>query len=199
MSSDAEQRTPASPLPSDRHGGTPVPSGRYDGSHEASAPDEVDRIVAAWGEVRPELDTAPLQILSRVSRLARHLERARGEAFGAHELEGWEFDVLSALRRAGEPYELSPGALVQQTLSTSGTMTNRVDRLAGRGLVERRPDPQDRRGVKVRLLPPGIVAVDGAMAALVEHEAAMLADLTATERDSLTSALRTLLAPLDAH
>ncbi|GMA40728.1 MarR family winged helix-turn-helix transcriptional regulator [Mobilicoccus caccae] len=161
--------------------------------------DEVDRIVAAWAEVSPTLDTAPLQVLSRVSRLARHLERVRAEAFSAHGLEGWEFDVLSALRRAGEPFELSPGALIQQTLSTSGTMTNRVDRLEARGMVERRPDPADRRGVKVRLLPPGVEAVDGALAALMRHEQEMLSALSSDERDALAASLRCLLLPLDAR
>ena len=79
------------------------------------ANDEVDRIVDAWERERPDLDFAPLQVLSRVGRLARHLERARRTAFGASELELWEFDVLSALRRAGHPYQLSPKALLQQT------------------------------------------------------------------------------------
>src|SRR6187551_266989 len=83
--------------------------------------DDVDAIVAAWRRERPDLDVAPLEVLSRVSRLARRLDLARGSAFAEHLLEGWAFDVLSALRRAGEPYELSPGQLVQQTLVTSGT------------------------------------------------------------------------------
>src|SRR5689334_20098722 len=117
----------------------------------AGAGDEVDRIVEAWRHERPDLDVAPLEVLSRVSRLARHLDRARSAAFTEHALESWEFDVLSALRRAGDPYELSPGQLVTQTLVTSGTMTNRVDRLTARGLVQRLPDPRDRRGVLVRL------------------------------------------------
>ena len=77
----------------------------------------------------PDLDVTPLEVFSRVSRLARRLDLARGTAFAEHGLDGWEFDVLSALRRAGTPYELSPGQLVTETLVTSGTMTNRVDRL----------------------------------------------------------------------
>src|SRR6478752_5155448 len=113
--------------------------------------DDVDEIVAAWRRERPDLDVSPLEVLSRVSRLARRLDLARGSAFSEHLLDGWAFDVLSALRRAGEPYELSPGQLVQQTLVTSGTMTNRVDRLERRGLVRRSPDPSDRRGVIVAL------------------------------------------------
>ena len=97
--------------------------------------DEVDDLVAAWREQRPDLDVAPLQVLSRVSRLARHLDIARRGAFAAHGLESWEFDVLSALRRAGPPFQLTPGALLRATLVTSGTMTNRIDRLAAAGLV----------------------------------------------------------------
>ena len=98
-------------------------------SAEHRPADDVDEIVAAWRRERPDLDVSPLEVLSRVSRLARRLDLARGSAFSEHLLDGWAFDVLSALRRAGEPYELSPGQLVQQTLVTSGTMTNRVDRL----------------------------------------------------------------------
>ena len=117
--------------------------------------DEVDDLVAAWRRERPDLDVAPLEVLSRVTRLARHLDRARGQAFSRHGLEGWEFDVLAALRRCGAPYRLSPGRLLQQTLVTSGTMTNRIDRLAARGLVERHPSPDDRRSVMVELTEAG--------------------------------------------
>ena len=121
----------------------------------AQEPDEVDVIVDAWKRERPDVDVSAMQVLSRVSRLARHLDRARKQAFAAHSLETWEFDVLAALRRAGPPYDLSPGRLVSETLVTSGTMTNRVDRLVARGLVERRPDPDDRRGVLVSLTASG--------------------------------------------
>ncbi|MEO7131100.1 MAG: MarR family transcriptional regulator, partial [Dermatophilaceae bacterium] len=111
--------------------------------------DDVDDVVAGWRRERPDLDVTPLEVFSRVSRLARRLDLARGHAFSRHGLDGWSFDVLSALRRAGEPYHLSPGQLVQQTLVTSGTMTNRVDRLERSGFVVRGPDPGDRRGVLV--------------------------------------------------
>jgi DNA-binding MarR family transcriptional regulator len=159
--------------------------------------DDVDRIVDAWRRERPDLDVTPLQILSRVSRLARHLDRDRGSAFAEHGLEGWEFDVLSALRRAGAPYELSPGQLVTQMLVTSGTMTNRVDRLAARGLVVRGPDPSDRRGVKVALTPEGRAVVDSAMADLLVRERLLLSRLPASEQDHLTEFLRRLLSPFE--
>ena len=159
--------------------------------------DEVDRIVEAWARERPDLDVTPLHILSRVLRLARHLDLARGSAFAKHGLEGWGFDVLSALRRAGAPYELSPGQLVAQMLVTSGTMTNRVDRLAERGLVGRGPDPSDRRGVKVTLTATGRAVVDAAMADLLEHEAILLSELPPVDREQLAELLRRLLSPFE--
>ena len=164
----------------------------------AAGGDEVDRIVAAWRHERADLDVEPLEVLSRVSRLARHLDRARAAAFSEHGLESWEFDVLAALRRAGSPYELSPGQLVTQTLVTSGTMTNRVDRLTRRGFVERLPDPRDRRGVIVRLTPEGRRTVDDAFAGLLERERDLLSGLTDGERSELAGLLRRVVAPFDA-
>ena len=157
--------------------------------------DEVDSLLEAWGRERADLDLAPVAVFSRVSRLARHLELARRDAFAAHGIEQWEFDVLAALRRAGTPYELSPGRLLKETLVTSGTMTNRVDRLSARGLVERYPDPDDRRGVIVRLTAEGKAAVDGAFTALLDAERVLLEVLPERERTKLASLLRGLLAP----
>jgi DNA-binding MarR family transcriptional regulator len=87
---------------------------------------------------------------------------------------------------------------VTQTLVTSGTMTNRVDRLTGRGLVERLPDPRDRRGVIVRLTAEGLRTVDDAFAGLLERERALLAGLAAEERGQLAALLRRLVSPFDA-
>ena len=133
-----------------------------------------------------------------MSRLARRLDLARGTAFAEHGLDGWEFDVLSALRRAGTPYELSPGQLVTETLVTSGTMTNRVDRLLTRGFVERRPDTTDRRGVIVRLTSAGMAVVDAALSDLLVHEHALLAELGPAERTDLAGLLRRLLRPFES-
>ena len=157
--------------------------------------DEVDELTEAWSRERADLDLAPVAVFSRITRLARHLDLARREAFTAHDIESWEFDVLAALRRAGSPYELSPGRLLRETLVTSGTMTNRVDRLAGRGFVERHPDPEDRRGVLVRLTAEGKAAVDGAFTALLDAERALLADLPPSAQKDLAGLLRRLLAP----
>ncbi len=157
--------------------------------------DEVDELVEAWARERTDLDLGPVAVFSRISRLSRHLDLARRAAFAAQGIESWEFDVLAALRRAGAPYELSPGKLLRETLVTSGTMTNRVDRLVARGYVERNPDPDDRRGVLVRLTPEGKTAVDSAFDALLEAEQTFLADLPERDRATLADLLRTLLAP----
>lgn len=155
--------------------------------------DDVDQIVAAWRRERPDLDVQPLEVLSRLTRLARHLDLARAEAFASHDLDAWEFDVLAALRRAGEPYALSPGQLTTQTMVTSGTMTNRVDRLAERGLVLRGPDPRDRRGVRVQLTDEGRSAVDGAFTDLIKREHSLLEALDDNQREELAALLRELM------
>lgn len=160
--------------------------------------DEVDRIVAAWRRERPDLDVSPMEILSRVSRLARQLDLARKSSFSDYGIEGWAFDVLSALRRSGEPYQLSPSTLLQETLVTSGTMTNRIDRLVTRGWVERRPDPGDRRGVLVRLTESGRATVDSALADLLVKERAILSGLTAAGSRNLASLLRELSTGFDS-
>jgi len=154
--------------------------------------DEVDRIIEAWSRERPDLDFAPLHVLSRVGRLAKHLERARKAAFAVAGLEPWEFDVLSALRKAGAPYQLSPTALVQQTMVSSGTMTNRIDRMVARALVERRTDPNDGRGMIVMMTATGRERVDGAITSLVHDEKALLSRMPAGEQERLSSLLRKL-------
>jgi DNA-binding MarR family transcriptional regulator len=162
-----------------------------------SASDEVDRIVDAWTRERPDIDFTPLQVLSRVGRLARHLDRSRRTAFAASDLEPWEFDVLAALRRAGAPYQLSPKALLQQTLVSSGTMTNRIDRLVGRRLVERRTDPRDGRGVLVVMTTIGREQVDAAIAELVAAEADLLSGLSNADQERLGGLLRKLSLDFD--
>jgi DNA-binding MarR family transcriptional regulator len=161
--------------------------------------DEVDDLVSQWQAQRPDLDVGPLHVLSRVTRLARHLDIARRSAFASHELETWEFDVLSALRRVGPPFQLTPGALLRATLVTSGTMTNRIDRLTEAGLVRREPDPRDRRGVLVTLTQDGKGRVDAALEDLLRNERKLLAGLDDSQREHLSALLRTLLVPLDAE
>ena len=159
--------------------------------------DEVERLVAGWRRALPDLDVSPLEVLSRVTRLSRHLDRQRTTVFARHDLETWTFDVLSALRRAdGE--QLSPGQLLAQTLVTSGTMTNRIDRLEERGLVRRKPDPNDARSVRVQLTAAGRRRVDAALRDLVAREHSILGNLDEPERATLAGLLRRVVAPFDA-
>ncbi len=171
-------------------------AGRHNGLM-ATESDEVDRIVGSWMTQRPDLDFSPLEVLSRVDRLSRHLDRARREAFRRSDLEPWEWDVLSALRRSGEPYQLSPKQLLQQTLVSSGTTTNRIDRLVGRRLVRREADPADGRSVHVILTDEGRTRVDAAITRLVDAEALLLQRLSRSDRDRLAALLRKLSLGFD--
>jgi DNA-binding MarR family transcriptional regulator len=157
--------------------------------------DEVDRLIAAWKRERPDLDLSPLAVLSRITRIARHLDIARRDAFG--DLENWGFDVLAALRRAGEPHQLSPGQLMQETMVTSGTMTNRLDRLEELQLITREQDPADGRGSLVTLTKSGMRAVDAALEGLLENERELLGTLSASERETLAGLLSKLVAEFD--
>ncbi|HSY15950.1 MAG TPA: MarR family transcriptional regulator [Jatrophihabitantaceae bacterium] len=155
--------------------------------------DEVDEIIAAWRRERPDLDVEPLQILSRVARLSAVLDERRSAAFVEHGLQAHEFDVLAALRRAGEPFELIAGELCTATHVTSGTMTSRLDRLVDRKLVQRRADAGDGRLVRVRLTAAGRKRVDSAFAALLDSERQLLDRLPQPKRDRLAAILRDLL------
>ncbi|WP_375477412.1 MarR family winged helix-turn-helix transcriptional regulator [uncultured Jatrophihabitans sp.] len=156
--------------------------------------DEVDEIVTAWRRERPDLDVGPLQVLSRLDRLAGVLGERRAAIFGQHDLRKHEFDVLAALRRAGEPFELTAGELAARTYVTSGTMTSRLDGLTDRGLVTRAAAREDGRLVRVRLTGPGRARVDGAFEALLAAERELLTPLPPHTVGPLAAALRSLLA-----
>ena len=160
--------------------------------------DEISRVIAQLKADRPSLDTETLSLSGRVIRLARHVEVSRREVLAVRDLEGWEYDVLLALRAAGAPHELSPSALMAATQVASGTVTNRIDRLIRRGFVSREPDPADRRGVLVRLSPAGRKRVDLAAADVAKAERELWLGLTPRKRDQLNSLLRELLAGSEA-
>ena len=171
---------------------------KYLGIMNSPSQDEVDRIVAAWQMERPDLDTSPMLVLSRVTRLARRLDLERRASFSDQALEPWEFDVLSSLRRAGAPYAQTPGALMNELLVSSGTMTNRIDRLERAGLVARSPAPGDRRAVLVTLTPSGKQRVDDALMSLLECERRILSTLDEDDTRMLGDLLRPLLLPFEA-
>ncbi|MGR4009091.1 MarR family transcriptional regulator [Leucobacter sp. 1207-22] len=163
------------------------------------AQDEVSGIIRAWTDARPDLDFGPLAVFSRLSRVAKHLDRARAQAFERSGLSSWEFDVLSVLRRSGAPFRQSPKLLVRATMVSSGTMTNRIDRMAERGLVRRLTDPNDGRGVLVEMTTDGLALVDAAMTRLTDAEERMLGGVSRGERERLAALLRKLGQSIDRY
>ncbi|AMM22133.1 MarR family transcriptional regulator [Frondihabitans sp. PAMC 28766] len=154
--------------------------------------DEVDLLIDAWAGQLPEIDFSPLDVMSRLRRISLRLNSIRATAFRSAGLAIWEFDVLAALRRAGEPFQLSPAQLVRVTMVTSGTLSNRLDLLEERGFVERRRNPEDGRGVLVHMTDEGRELVDRAMIALVASEETQLGALEREERNQLIELLRRL-------
>jgi DNA-binding MarR family transcriptional regulator len=161
--------------------------------------DDVDRIVQAWQRERPDLDVSPLEVLSRVSRIGKRVETFRKTAFKASGLESWEFDVLAALRRAGDPFHLSPKNLLQETLVSSGAMTHRLGKLEGKGLISRTSHPEDGRGVVVTLTAQGLAAIDIAFSTLIDAEHELLRSLPRADRESMTTALRALSLDVESR
>lgn len=157
--------------------------------------DSVDRIVDQWREVRPDIDSTPIHIVGRLSRLSRLIERRLSDNFANHGLEQWMYDVLATLRRGGEPFELTAGELVRQTMVTTGAITNRVDRLVERGLVERVAG-SDRRTVIVRLTPAGLRLVDQVVVTHMQTEREAVAALSPRQQDQLAALLRQALVAL---
>lgn len=148
-----------------------------------------------WRAARPDLDPAPLGVIGRVSRLSRLVDRHLEASFARFGIESWMYDVLATLRRAGPPYERSAGELVRHTMVTTGAITNRIDRLEQRGLVER-ASTTDRRKVIVRLTAEGLATVDRVVEAHLATEREVLAALSERQQDQLAGLLRTLLRSL---
>ena len=158
--------------------------------------DGVDVIIQEWREVRPDLDCSPMAVIGRLSRASRLLERAIKDEFARHGLEPWEFDVLATLLRSGPPHVLSAGELSSAAMVSSAALTNRIDRLVDKGLVERQVDPSHRRRVLISLSEEGLRLVNRSVEHHVANEHRLLEGLSAAERDRLASLLRCLLISL---
>ncbi|POO56822.1 MarR family winged helix-turn-helix transcriptional regulator [Agrobacterium rosae] len=164
---------------------------------EKSADDHVDRILAQWAKERPDLDVEPMGIMGRLHRLSTHLGREVEAVLLQHGLSSSAFDVLATLRRAGEPYRLSPGELLAMTMVSSGTMTNRIDQLEKAGLVERTNNPEDRRSVLIALTDKGFATVDEAVTAHVENQHRLMAAVSEDDRREFNRLLKVFLADLE--
>jgi DNA-binding MarR family transcriptional regulator len=161
-------------------------------------PDHVDTVLQQWRRERPDLDSSPVAVVGRVSRLSRALEDRLEPVYADHGLDGGLFDVLATLRRQGPPFQLSPRELADASMLTSSGTTKRLDRLERAGLIKRRPDPDDRRGVLIELTAAGRKVIDAAYPQHMANEDRLLAPLTKSERKQLASLLKKLLAGLDA-
>ncbi|MFG6475184.1 MarR family winged helix-turn-helix transcriptional regulator [Microbacterium sp. P06] len=159
----------------------------------ADRDDEVDLLIDAWSRRLPEVDLTPLDVMSRLRRVSHRLTRLRAGAFNGAGLASWEFDVLAALRRTEPPHELSPAQLIGATMIGSAAMSNRLDKLSGRGLIERRPNDVDRRSVIVQLTDDGAARVDAAMTELVRREAIELREVSDADQAHLARILRQML------
>lgn len=159
--------------------------------------DHVDRILAQWRRERPDLDVAPMGLIGRLKRVHDRLVAEHGRVFARHGLNGASFDVLATLRRAGPPYALNPSTLIEWTMVSSGTMTNRIDRLEAAGLIVRRPDPSDGRGSVVALTDEGLALVDKVVAEHVENQHRLVEGLTQADLAELDGLLKGWLAVLD--
>lgn len=155
--------------------------------------DAIDKVIDQWRRERPDVDLWPMSVLGRIVRLSHALEREYKKLFAEYGLEPFEFDVLTTLRRSGEPYELTASALLKASLVTSGAITNRIDRMEARGLVERVRDLDDRRSVHIRLTPHGREVLDGIFSLHAASGERVLAPLDRQACEQMASALRTLL------
>ena len=163
----------------------------------AVAGDHVDHLIEQWGRVLPELDVSPMEVIARISRLCRILEREVEAIYPEFGLNRALFGVLAALRRAGPPYQLSPTDLYNSLLITSGAVTNRLERLTAAGLVRRIPDPDDGRSLLVALTPKGRRLIDRVVSLHYERERDLLTPLSPGERETLSDELRRLLLALE--
>jgi DNA-binding MarR family transcriptional regulator len=161
-------------------------------------PDAVDRILAQWQQERPDLDVAPMGLLGRLGRLRDHLAREIETTLQAHGLNSSSFDVLATLRRAGHPYQLPPSELLAAMMVTSGTMTNRIDQLEKQGLVQRLPNPQDRRSLLIALTDKGFALVEKAVTAHVANQHRLTAALSTAQQAELDHLLRAYLTGFEA-
>ena len=155
--------------------------------------DHVDRILEQWNTERPDLDVTPMGVIGRIKRLSLHLHQEMNKTFATYGLNLSSFDVLATLRRSGLPFSLSPRELLSATMVTSGTMTNRIDRLVKAGLVERVQNPDDGRSVLIKLSSKGFDLIDEAVTAHVKTQAKLTAGLSDDECETLNKLMKKIL------
>lgn len=156
--------------------------------------DAIDKVVEQWATEKPDLDTQPMAMMGRLMRIAKYMESEVAKLHKRYDLKLGEFDVLATLRRSGQPYRLTPSALIDSMMLTSGAMTNRLDKLETKGLIAREHSQADRRSVTVQLTDQGLTVIDKLMQEHVAVQANLVAGIGAKQRDQLNGLLKTWLA-----
>ena len=162
--------------------------------HVDDVEDAIDRIEAAWRRERPDVDVSSVGIVSRIWRIARHLEQARKERLAEHGTDRVTLDVLAMLRRSGPPFRMTAGELTHHSLISSGGVSQRLEKLERAGLVTRHIHSDDRRRIDVELTAAGVELIDSILADLMAHEATLLDGLDPCEQEDLRRILKRLLA-----
>ncbi|MET1060525.1 MAG: MarR family transcriptional regulator [Nocardioides sp.] len=159
--------------------------------------DHVGRIMEQWRRERPDLDPSPMGVIGRLHRLADALHAELRPVFAEAGLSDGDFDVLASLRRAGAPYQLTPGELAASTMVTSGAVTKRLDRLEEKGYVTRTVSTADARSRRIALTDAGHALIDELVPQHLENERRLLAGLTDLERSRLAHLLEAWGRTLD--
>lgn len=167
--------------------------------NKKTQPDAVDAILAQWTRERPELDLGPMGVIGRLQRCATLLQLQLDQHFAQYGLSLWEFDMLATLRRAGQPYCLSPTALFSTLMVTSGTMTHRLKRMENNGLIQRKANPEDARSMLVQLSEKGLTLIDQMITGHIENERNIVRSIDVKDLHSLDQQLKRLLAVLETQ
>lgn len=159
--------------------------------------DRIDNITKQWQRERPDLDISPMGLIGRLGNITLHLSREMEKVFSQFGLNTSSFDVLATLRRAGDPYTLSPGEMLSTLMVTSGTMTNRIDQLEKAGWVIRKVNPEDGRSFLVSLTAEGLKLINQVIEAHVENQKRLVSGLSQQEQQALNQLLKVFLNTLE--
>ncbi|MDN3616901.1 MAG: MarR family winged helix-turn-helix transcriptional regulator [Vibrio gallaecicus] len=155
--------------------------------------DAIDRVLEQWAKEKPDLETEAMAMMGRVMRIAKYMETEVAELHKRYDLKLGEFDVLATLRRSGKPYLLTPSELIGSLMLTSGAMTNRLDKLEGKGLIARAHSKEDRRSVTVELTKKGLILIDEMIIEHVETQKRLVQSLTDNQKQSANALLKVWL------
>lgn len=161
--------------------------------------DDIDKIIAQWNRERPELDVEPMELIGRLMRVAGHINKGMAATFAEYKLNVASFDVLATLRRSGAPFALSPTDLMTTMMITSGTMTNRIDQLVKRNLVERTANENDGRGFLIKLTDEGFALVDEVVGVHVKTQKKLVSGFSKVEQKTMNQLMKTYLENIEKN